>query len=680
MRHGSVSTKQAIAAAQNIKEREYWQTKMAGVPGKSHFSYDFNETSGRPHQMESMQIKFPDELFNKLMHLSNHYDYTLYMILVSGLIVLLDKYTYGGNRDFIVGAPIYKQEVEGDFINTVLPLRNHLENRTTFKELLLQVKDTVLEANKYQNFPIQSILELLDMPLSGEEFPLFDIAILLENIHNREYLRDIPLNMIFTLQRTGTTLEGTVEYNAALYRQSTLERIATHFIRVLAEALPGIDAPVSGLDILSEQEKHRLLVEFNRPAGGYPADKTITYLFAEQVERTPNRIALVGMADKPGTRPGGELQLTFRELAEFTGNLAGHLGSRGGRPGHMVGILAERSPEMIIGIIGILKAGCAYVPLNPKTPPSRNRYVLEDCNIKLVLTTAGSREFAAALGDEFELILVSDGMGIPGSKPLPQVSADTQAYVIYTSGSTGKPKGVSITHANFSPLIHWGYEHLGIGEEDRALQDLSYYFDWSVWEIFLCLTRGTSLYMASEEILFDPAAHIDFIDINQITVLHITPTQWSYLVNREHRLKSLKYLCIGAEKLTYDLAKRSLTLVNETCRLFNMYGPTEATIISAVLEIQRDKCEDYRQLSSVPIGLPTGNSGLYILNKYMKLCPVNIPGELYISGDGVAAGYINNPEMTREHFCLRQGGGGGLCVEQTRHPPKKKKKKIKIKN
>ena len=669
MRHGSVSTKQAIAAAQNIKEREYWQTKMAGVPGKSHFSYDFNETSGRPHQMESMQIKFPDELFNKLMHLSNHYDYTLYMILVSGLIVLLDKYTYGGNRDFIVGAPIYKQEVEGDFINTVLPLRNHLENRTTFKELLLQVKDTVLEANKYQNFPIQSILELLDMPLSGEEFPLFDIAILLENIHNREYLRDIPLNMIFTLQRTGTTLEGTVEYNAALYRQSTLERIATHFIRVLAEALPGIDAPVSGLDILSEQEKHRLLVEFNRPAGGYPADKTITYLFAEQVERTPNRIALVGMADKPGTRPGGELQLTFRELAEFTGNLAGHLGSRGGRPGHMVGILAERSPEMIIGIIGILKAGCAYVPLNPKTPPSRNRYVLEDCNIKLVLTTAGSREFAAALGDEFELILVSDGMGIPGSKPLPQVSADTQAYVIYTSGSTGKPKGVSITHANFSPLIHWGYEHLGIGEEDRALQDLSYYFDWSVWEIFLCLTRGTSLYMASEEILFDPAAHIDFIDINQITVLHITPTQWSYLVNREHRLKSLKYLCIGAEKLTYDLAKRSLTLVNETCRLFNMYGPTEATIISAVLEIQRDKCEDYRQLSSVPIGLPTGNSGLYILNKYMKLCPVNIPGELYISGDGVAAGYINNPEMTREHFCLRQPGGS-FCKNRPLDPHK----------
>ncbi|HLP58804.1 MAG TPA: beta-ketoacyl synthase N-terminal-like domain-containing protein, partial [Candidatus Deferrimicrobium sp.] len=222
------------------------------------------------------------------------------------------------------------------------------------------------------------------------------------------------------------------------------------------------------------------------------------------------------------------------------------------------------------------------------------------------------------------------------------------AYVIYTSGSTGKPKAVPIMHANICPLLHWGYKQLGIGTGDRALQNLSYYFDWSVWEIFIILTTGASLYIAPEDVLFNPEACGGFIDNNKITVLHATPTQYRFLLNLGQRFETLKYLFLGAEKLTFEMVESSFASVNNRCRVFNMYGPTEATIIAAVLEIQRE----YKNpgLSSVPIGIPVGNNQLFILNKYNQLCPIDVNGELYIEGGGVAMGYLNNPELTAEKF------------------------------
>ncbi|MCU0289249.1 MAG: AMP-binding protein, partial [Acidobacteria bacterium] len=215
---------------------------------------------------------------------------------------------------------------------------------------------------------------------------------------------------------------------------------------------------------------------------------------------------------------------------------------------------------------------------------------------------------------------------------------------------TGNPKGVLITHENLSPLLHWGYQNLGIGENDRALQNLSYYFDWSVWEMFIVLTTGASLYMVSENILLDAAACVDFINRHRLTVLHITPTQYRYIVKSPAVPVTLRYLFIGAEKLTYDLVERSFASVSGTCRVLNMYGPTEATIISAVLEIHRECLEKFKSLNSIPIGRPAGNTTLLILDKYRNLCPINIPGELYIGGDGLSQGYLNNPELTNERF------------------------------
>jgi amino acid adenylation domain-containing protein len=234
-----------------------------------------------------------------------------------------------------------------------------------------------------------------------------------------------------------------------------------------------------------------------------------------------------------------------------------------------------------------------------------------------------------------------------------KVSADDNAYIIYTSGTTGRPKGTCITHSNISPLLHWGYKHLGFGPGDRVLQNLSYFFDWSVWEIFMTLTSGSCLYITSREILLNPETCVDFIRENGITALHITPTQYQTLVNWGQGLKTLKYLCIGAEKLTYDLVTRSYPLVADDCRIFNMYGPTEAGIMAAVLEIDAavyQRHREYRKLSSVPIGSTIANARLLVLDRGMNPCPLNVSGELYIAGDCLSHGYINKPELTAEKF------------------------------
>jgi len=252
--------------------------------------------------------------------------------------------------------------------------------------------------------------------------------------------------------------------------------------------------------------------------------------------------------------------------------------------------------------------------------------------------------------------LLSKGSGAskPATRnPQPQPQPATSlAYVIFTSGSTGRPKGVPITHANLSALLHWGYKYLGISSGDRTLQNLAYYFDWSVLEIFITLTSGACLYVVPDEIVLNPGVCLNFMHENNITILNITPSQYSYLARLDRKAESLKYLFIGAEKLTLDLVRRVFELVNRDCRVFNLYGPTETTITSSAFEIHRSRLKIFESLSSIPIGQPVANTQLLVLDNYLKLCPVTVVGELYITGDGVGQGYLNSPELTAEKFCF----------------------------
>jgi amino acid adenylation domain-containing protein len=398
----------------------------------------------------------------------------------------------------------------------------------------------------------------------------------------------------------GERLVCTFEYCTGLFAPATIERFIAYFKRIVDLLSWGPDRELSQLVVVTEAEKQQILYEFNDTEPQFPTAVTIHRLFEEQAEKTPDAIAV---------------HRTYRTY---------------------------------------ITLGGAYVPLNPQVPPSRNEYILKECSAGILVSGVSKDSGAvplSGLNKDIEVIDLNETLLTHSTYPTHLTHlTHLWCYAIFTSGSTGKPKGVPITHSNLCPLLHWGYKHLGIGSKDRVIQNLSYYFDWSVWEIFITLTTGAGLYMVPGELLLNPEVCVPFMTENEITVLHVTPTQYQHLIHSGHKLESLKYLFLGAEKLTVDLLKRSFASVSEACRVFNMYGPTEATIISAVLETSRGDETKFEALTSVPIGEPAANAPLLVLDRYLKLCPVKVTGELYIAGDGLANGYLNDPEKTQGVF------------------------------
>jgi tyrocidine synthetase-3 len=630
----------------------------------------------------SINFSFSAEETRALNDLALRERTTLYILLLSVINVYLSK--LGGMEDIIVGTPLASrrhsalQNMMGMFVKT-LALRNYPRQDKAFRDFLLEVKERTLTAFENREYPFEDLVGKVLAHRDPSRNPLFDVMFELENMDISRlegsgltltpYLVEKETSL-FDITFIGIEVDKelcfTVEYCTGLFKEETVKRFIGYFRRIAAAVIENHHQKIYEIDIVSTEEKEKLLCDFNDIQAGFPVDKSIPELFAEQVEKTSDGVALVGMEQSvgaQGTVPFNDIYLTYRELNEKSGQLAHYLRQKGVTENHPVGIMVEKSVEMIIGMLGILKAGGAYIPLNSKAPAARSTYILDECRVSILLTV---RSLSKEIAFEREIIYLDDH---PQSKTYSDfrgggVSVGTYsfladqpaggssgfAYVIFTSGSTGKPKGVPVTHSNLSPLLHWGYRHLGLGTGQRTVQNLAYYFDWSVWEIFITLTTGAVLYTVPEAIILNPRECIVFMTKNDITVLHMTPSQFLYLVNAAKPLETLRYLFLGAEKLAHDLLQRAFAVVGNNCRVFNMYGPTEAAIISAVLEIAGDDLDKYIELKGVPIGKPVGNTGLLVLDRYLNLCPHGVMGELYIAGDGVAAGYLNNPELTGEKF------------------------------
>lgn len=365
----------AITASQKNKERDYWLKQLAANPGKTGFPYDSQKKRNVGDVFDSLEFSFPDSLYHKLMKVGNDSDLRVYIIITAGLIVLLNKYT--GQNDIIVGAPIYKQDSNGDFINTVLALRNFLKEQMTFKELILQVKKTIADAVEHQNYPIKVLLNQLNIPNTDDGFPLFDIAILLENLHEKRYLDHINHNMTVVFVRSDNSIQGNIEYNSTLFRQNSVAMIARQLEYLLAQALDNVNQPISQIDILLEQEKEKLLVEFNTTQADYPRKKTIHLLFQEQVEKTPDHTAVIFKKES----------LSYQSLEEKANQLANYLstGENIG-PRSFVGILMDNSIHLVVAILGIIKAGSAYIPIDPSSPESRIKNIIQDARIDVLLS------------------------------------------------------------------------------------------------------------------------------------------------------------------------------------------------------------------------------------------------------------------------------------------------------
>jgi len=649
---------EAITADRKDKERDYWLNKLSGDLAKVYFPADSpykDEQGGTQRQSSPTCYSFTleGELFAQLIKISKNSVPRLFVLLLTAINALLNRYT--GNCDIIVGAPVVKQESEAEFINTVLILRNHPHPDMTFKELLLSVRQTVMEAAQHQNYPLNTLLYELNVPTfeeTDQTFPLFDIALLLENIHDRSYIRHIPVNMLIVFNLDSQCIKASVEYNASIYRTETIRRTFAHFVRLLASGLSHPDLPLSHLDILAPEEKRRLLQEFNRLTVRYPKEKKLWQLFAEQVEKTPDNIALTGPLAKKYR--SYMTYISYRELNKKSNQLAYYLLEKGVKRDNIVGIMVERSIEMIIGILAILKADAAYLPINPDYPEERKQYMLKDSGAKILLTQQEIADLSSPQAfnnrpkgsPSFGIWNLEFGIS-------PQQGGQL-AYIIYTSGSTGKSKGVMIEHSNVHNLViglkETIYKHYnGIL---KVCLIAPYEFDASVQQIFGALLQGHILYIVPAETRLDGAKLLEFYRVNRIDISDGTPSHMRLLLEALDSMSRpveipVSHFIIAGEAFPRKVVESFFKDTAPGPQLSNLYGPTETCVDSSFFHINAHKIPS---LQVLPIGKPLPNQQVFILDIENQLLPIGVPGELCIGGDGVARGYLNNPGLTSEKF------------------------------
>lgn len=627
----------SIAANQHIKEKEYWFNKLAGELTKIIFPYDYCQQSAAAYNLEQYTFSFPEEVYKNVMRITKGSDYTLHIALVSGLALLLHKYT--SSQDLVLGTPVYQPEVDGKLINTILPLRIQVKPEMTFKELLLHVRETIIEATENRDYPVDLIIEQLNIHDQSIGFPLFDITILLHNIHNQRFIQHLKTNMNFAWTRTENGIKGVVEFNSDLYQRSTIERIVRYLIHLFTLTLAQPDTKLNELNLLSEEEMRELVLAFNDTSVDYPKDQTIHELFEAQVRRTP---------DHPAVKISNQ-ELTYQQLNEKANQLARLLRKLGVQNDQIVGIMLENSLETLIGIWGILKAGGAYLPIDPINPAARKEFIILESGIRILLTQkdvlAANESLLSQLNLQNVLLLDDQDLYAGDSSNLHVINKpDDLCYVIYTSGTSGNPKGVMIEHAGVVNYIVWAAKNYATGERCNFPLYTSIAFDLTVTSIFTPLITGNTVIIyesENKELLID-----QIVEDPQVDVIKLTPSHLKLITHKDLSTSRIQCFIVGGEDLSTELARKVHEGSAGRIKVYNEYGPTE-TVVGCMIHCF-DLLKDTRP--SVPIGTPADNTQIYILNHDLQPQPVGVIGELCISGHGVARGYLNREELTSEKF------------------------------
>ncbi|MGE5341852.1 MAG: amino acid adenylation domain-containing protein [Candidatus Omnitrophota bacterium] len=652
-----------VASTQYTRERDYWAQKLSGEMVKSIFPYDddpHGDHDMREHKetiVNSVGFDFSEEVQASLLRISGGSNTRLHMVLTAVLAIVLGRYS--GNTDMVIGTPIYDQGVGGDFINfinTELNLRLVLDHGQTFKELLLSVRQTIIDAIENQNYPVCALPLQARVTFSTDDLPLYDVMIRVENIHNKEYLSQETVGIGFIFNRIDDRLQLTLEYNPFLYREETVRQIGKNFLHTVRAVLSNLDITIRDVDILCEEEKSRILFSFNDTGTDYPRTKTIDECFEEQVERHGSRIAVIGdiykgahmgapLRNSVGADPRVCPQLTYNELNERANFLANELIENGVLPDTIVGIKVERSIEMIIGIFGILKAGGAYLPIDPNFPQERIDYMLKDSGVALLVNfpLVGADPRVCPPFENKKLSGAHTGAPLPATGHRPP--ATSLSYIIYTSGSTGKPKGVLTMHANVTRVVK-NTNYIDIRPDDRVLQLSNVAFDGSVFDIYGALLNGAALVMVNKDDLLQVDQLADWIKQEQVTVFFVTTALFNTLVDmRIDCFKRIRKVLFGGERVSVEHSRKALAFMGKG-KIIHVYGPTETTVYASYYFI--DAIAD--QAFTIPIGRPLANTTLYILDRYLNVLPVGVQGELYIGGSGTARGYLNNPDLTNDKF------------------------------
>jgi amino acid adenylation domain-containing protein/non-ribosomal peptide synthase protein (TIGR01720 family) len=633
--------RQGAGSDTGLKEQEgFWKNLFADAPGLPvlNMPCDFPRPTRQSFEGGEISFKINPELYARLLQLAAESGTTLFVLLFTVYNTLLYRYT--GQEDIIVGTPITgrshkdMQQVVGMFVNT-LALRNQPAGDKTFADFLQEVKETTLKAFSYRRYQFEDLLEKLPLPRDISRNPLFDTMFVLHTVDlERIDIKDLKIypyefenpvsKFDFTLN-VSEAVEGLnliLEYSTALFERKTMERFKDHFKNLLQAVTRDPAQNLDKVEIMSQEEKQMVTVEFNRintDPGEFPIDKTIHGLFEEQVEKTPNHAALFGLDSQ---QEQSEVHMTYRMLNERSNQFAHVLKEKGVTANSIVAIMMERGLEIVIAILSILKAGAAYLPIDPEYPQDRIDYMLADSNAKMLLTAVSNQKTKK----------INDSSAHSASSAVKNI-----AYVIYTSGTTGRPRGVMIEHRSVVNLCCWHNRYYGVTAEERAAQYAPFIFDASVWEVFPYLVRGASLYIVDKESRLDMEKLAQFYRLHRITFAFLpTPAAEQFMALSEVP-ESMRVLVTGGDKLR-SFIKRSYTL-------YNNYGPTENTVVTTAAPV-------VKKMPNISIGKPIDNCAVYIVDRNYGPLPIGVPGELTVSGAGVARGYLNQPELTAEKFVI----------------------------
>ncbi|WP_028595414.1 non-ribosomal peptide synthetase [Paenibacillus assamensis] len=657
-----------------FKAEQFWLQRFSGSMPVLELPYD--ETRPLTYRFEGDRLTFQlsESLSAYIRKRSADAGTTLFMILLSAYHVLLAKLS--GQEDIIVGSPIAGRShpdletVIGMFVNT-LAFRLYPNAEKSFSSFLEEAREHIMEAFEHQQLPFEYVIEKLSLKRDVSRNALFDTMFVLQNMNRgtgiaeklsvEPYAFDHPVAKFdLTLSAIENDQDGTIgfslEYSTKLFHRETVERFAGYYTRILEQIASNPDVQLQHIELISAEEKHSLLYGWNQTAANYPREKTIHGIFEEQAAAWGDRVALIHESTR----------MTYQELNGKANALAHRLRTNGIARGSIIAVMMERSADMVMTLLAVLKAGGAYLPIDPTYPLERVQFMLEDSGAAWLLAdewrvvpatftgqvlTLNGDYFASNhhLNDRNQSRDQEVATNAIVYANLDSINEPTDvAYIIYTSGTTGKPKGAMLEHGNVVRLVHNERNVFAFNERDVWTMFHSYCFDFSVWEMYGALLYGGTLVVVPKETAINPKAFLQLLAAESVTVLNQTPTAFYHLLQEDARHKrqlALKYVIFGGEALNPLQLKPFHTRYPET-KLINMYGITETTVHVTYKEITQTEIEG----NSANIGTPLPTLTAYVLDNQLKPVPIGVTGELFVGGEGVCRGYLNRPELTAERF------------------------------
>jgi amino acid adenylation domain-containing protein len=627
------------------QELSYWKQQLAGAPALLPLPTDHPRPLVQSYRGTSRTQLLSEDLTRALKDLCRSADVTLFMGLLAAFQTLLGRYT--GQSDICVGSPIANRnraEVEhliGFFVNTLV-LRTQLAEDRSFTELLRDVRETTLNAYAHQDVPFEKLVEELQPERNMSHHPLFQVMFALQNAPVGEATltqitlaplgvanRTAKFDLTLSISEEGAGLRCQWEYNTDLFEANTIGRMASHFERLLTAVVNAPAQRLSRLQILADEERQRLLTEWNDTAVEYPREQFVYQMFEQQAELSPDAVAVVC----------GDEQLVYAALNARANQLARHLQRFGIGPETRVGIMLERTADLLVCLLAVLKAGGAYVPLDPAYPHERLAFMIDDAGLTALLTQQSLVERLPATQQTRTLVVDTireELAALPFGNLEVRLARQNLAYVMYTSGSTGTPKGVAVTHGSVAAFIQWARERFSREELRGMLASTSVNFDLSVFEMFAPLSCGGAVLLAENALELSAVAAR-----REVTLINVVPSATSELLRTRAVPGSVRIINSGGEAITDMLVEEVYEQLPQV-QILNLYGPTEDTVYSMCRVMERGR--------GVTIGWPIANTQVYILDAEGEPTPVGVAGELYIGGDGLARGYHNRPDLTAARF------------------------------